>query len=159
MARAYFAFPVATNWAAVSVGEFHSCGVDADHDLWCWGNDAYGQLGRGFQGPSATTPVLVSPGGVWADVSARAYKTCATRTDGSLWCWGANGGTLGDGTVASRPAPVSITTSMIWRQVGTGGDSSCATRTDGTLWCWGWNDYGAVGDGDGWYETPVQSVF
>jgi alpha-tubulin suppressor-like RCC1 family protein len=49
----------ATDWAAVSAGFFHTCGVKTDGTLWCWGENTYGQLGDG----TATTslvPVQVS---------------------------------------------------------------------------------------------------
>ena len=34
-------------WLAISAGHIHTCGIRRDHTLWCWGNNAYGQLGLG----------------------------------------------------------------------------------------------------------------
>ena len=37
----------AVDWAKVSTGSTHTCGVRTDHTLWCWGNNYTGQLGLG----------------------------------------------------------------------------------------------------------------
>lgn len=37
----------ATSWASVTGGDFHSCGLDESHTLWCWGFNGSGQLGVG----------------------------------------------------------------------------------------------------------------
>jgi alpha-tubulin suppressor-like RCC1 family protein len=36
-----------TRWKAVEVGTDHVCGVRVDDSLWCWGDNAVGQLGVG----------------------------------------------------------------------------------------------------------------
>ena len=38
------ASPIVT---AISAGSLHSCALLADHTVWCWGNNGYGQLGDG----------------------------------------------------------------------------------------------------------------
>jgi len=73
--------------------------------------------------------------------------TCATRTDGTLWCWGDNGyGQLGTGTTY-QTAPVQVGSTTTWSKVGAGDFTACASRTDGSLWCWGNNMAGQLGDG------------
>ena len=91
-----------------------------------------------------------APGG-WASVSAGDDHTCATRTDGTLWCWGDNGyGQLGIGnhdrarTCPGRSPPR--------RRRGWPASPRrrphLRLRTDGTLWCWGDNDFGQLGIGN-----------
>ena len=91
--------PAAGGWASVTAGGEDTCGIRTDATLWCWGNNWEGQLGIGNENSQGrprqvTTPV---PGG-WASVTTAGDHTCATRTDATLWCWGANGnGQLGLG--------------------------------------------------------------
>jgi alpha-tubulin suppressor-like RCC1 family protein len=48
-------------------------------------------------------------------VRAGYAHTCATRTTGSLWCWGSNSyGQLGDGTTTTRLTPTRIGTATTW---------------------------------------------
>jgi alpha-tubulin suppressor-like RCC1 family protein len=36
-----------TPWATVSAGGDHACATRTNRTLWCWGNNAFGQLGLG----------------------------------------------------------------------------------------------------------------
>jgi alpha-tubulin suppressor-like RCC1 family protein len=45
-----------TNWKQVSGGRFHTTAVKTDGTLWCWGQNAYGQLGLNTSGASLPTP-------------------------------------------------------------------------------------------------------
>jgi alpha-tubulin suppressor-like RCC1 family protein len=90
----------------------------------------------------------VVPGTTWVQVSSGQDHTCATRSDGTLWCWGLNSeGRLGDGTTTNRLSPVQVVPGTTWAWVAGSQFHTCATRSDGTLWCWGKNDYGQLGDG------------
>ena len=74
--------------------------------------------------------------------------SCAVLSDGTVRCWGANGGgTLGDGTTTDRLNPVAVLGISTATQVARGESQSCAVLSDGTVRCWGWNDYGQLGDG------------
>ena len=133
-----------TTWASVSAGGSHSCGVQTNGSLWCWGNNSTGQLGRGDTTSPQLTPIQIGAVTTWASVSASTSNTCATRTDGSLWCWGANDvGQVGDGTTTQRTAPVRVGAANDWSSV----QRRCAVKADATVWCWGANDVGQIGDG------------
>lgn len=140
----------AGDWAQVSAGGWHTCATRMDGTLWCWGNNWYGQLGNGTDGGSLQPTLENAGAGNWALVSAGDDHTCATRTDGTLWCWGSNSdGQLGDGTDAGyRLTPVQVVGGIaIWASVSSGYLHTCARRGDDTLWCWGNNGYGQLGDG------------
>jgi len=94
---------------------------------------------------------------VSAKVAAGGSHTCAIKTNGSLWCWGANGdGELGDGTNTSRNTPYQIMSSGVV-SVALGYYHTCAIKTNGSLWCWGNNTSGQLGDGTNTNKNaPVQ---
>ena len=64
----------AVQYASVSAGEEHTCGVKTDGSVECWGWNQYG----------ASNP----PAGSFASVSAGHDHTCGLKTDGSIECRG-----------------------------------------------------------------------
>jgi alpha-tubulin suppressor-like RCC1 family protein len=93
----------------------------------------------------------IHPGPQWIHVAPGDQHTCATRANGTLWCWGDNTyGELGIGnqTGQDRPRPVTTPAAGGWADVTAGGNHSCAIRANGTLWCWGDNTYGELGIGN-----------
>jgi alpha-tubulin suppressor-like RCC1 family protein len=48
----------APRFAELAAGEFHTCGLTWEGELYCWGNNDYGQLGDGTRELRAT-PVRV----------------------------------------------------------------------------------------------------
>ena len=76
----------------ISAGQNHACARGADHSLWCWGNDSWGQIGDGMMLTSAP-PTQVMAVGYSAAVGVTggsADHTCARTLDGTLYCWGSN---------------------------------------------------------------------
>jgi alpha-tubulin suppressor-like RCC1 family protein len=146
----------------IAVGEGFACARLADGSLRCWGDNAFGELGEGAptDGPHPT-PVTVAITSDVVDVAAgHGYaSTCATKKDGSLWCWGENvrgilGHTGGGDTSCpvsapstpcnGTPSPVanfsSFTSSLVSRV-------TCAKSTSQDFYCWGYNGLGQVGLG------------
>ena len=139
----------ATDWAAVTVGQYHTCAAKTDHSLWCWGYNANGNLGDGTTARSRVPAQVSGHATDWAAVTAGDDDTCAVKTDHSLWCWGWNGnGELGDGTTARSRVPVQVSGQATdWAAVTAGDLHTCGAKADHTLWCWGENHYGQLGDG------------
>jgi alpha-tubulin suppressor-like RCC1 family protein len=145
----------------VSAGHIHSCGVTTDNQAYCWGYNQSGQLGNGTDTgpelcsgaggsfPCATRPVLVAGGHSFRQVSAGAAQTCGVTVNYRAYCWGSNGGTLGDGTTSSALIPVAVAGEHQFRSVetGLGGHTCGVTYPDNRAYCWGYNDYGQLGDG------------
>jgi alpha-tubulin suppressor-like RCC1 family protein len=152
----------ATTWNGVSVGQDHVCAVRTDGTLWCFGANLYGQLGNGASGEDAEQliPVQeVTAARDWVQVSAGFGFTCATKTNGSLWCWGRNNfGQLGNNPSSEEKdsaVPVREASGAAdWTSVSAGHEHVCATRGNGTLWCWGGNAFGQLGVG-GKADSPV----
>jgi hypothetical protein len=79
------------DWATVSASSDNgsdACATRNDGTLWCWGANEDGQLGLGTAGGNHMTPTQVGTSPGWGRVSISVDDACATRTDGTLWCWG-----------------------------------------------------------------------
>ena len=133
----------------LAVGDHHACALFSDGSAKCWGENDFGQLGRGddeFPG-SKSQPVDVIGIDQMVQIAAGSQHTCALRSDGSVWCWGANAaGQLGDDTTTPSIAPVEVEGMGPARSIAAGGDVTCAVIDDGSVRCWGANDQGQVGD-------------
>ncbi len=132
----------------------HTCAGTSDGSLWCWGNNATGQLGIGST-VEQHVPVKVNLQGVGSTVaqfSLGRIHTCARMKDGSLWCWGSNiGGILGVGKDPSDVKYEALPDKLAGlgnsvAEVAAGDFHTCARTTDGALWCWGSDEYGQLGD-------------
>ena len=69
----------------------HTCVIDNHNEVWCWGANTFGQLGRGY----ASDEVLPQPQaiqGLKATSISEAGngQTCAVTTEDSVVCWGIN---------------------------------------------------------------------
>ena len=93
-------FGAVNDWVAFATRVFHTCAVNREHELWCWGRNIEGQLGTGdLDLRSSATHVA---DGI-AAVAVSWFTTCALSTAGHVLCTGANDhGETGDGTTA-RP--------------------------------------------------------
>ncbi|MBI5510908.1 MAG: hypothetical protein HY903_19275 [Deltaproteobacteria bacterium] len=117
---------------ALAGGDDHSCAIAGPSDaVYCWGSNAYGQLGDGGTVAYSAVPVPVCLSGNAAagtcvpltDVAAvvtGASHTCALTSTGGVWCWGSNyEGQLGVGveywTLGESYAPLPVCeTGAVW---------------------------------------------
>lgn len=150
-------------FAEVAAHSHHTCARTMDGRLFCWGDNSLDQLGIGNATPQLT-PVQVSAlGNSVAAVAVGEESTCASKGDGTLWCWGANEfGQLGLGSwggLLPNPTQVKgLNPYLAILDVSIGLGTTCAVEGDGTLWCWGLDDFGQIGVGnigDG-RATPTQ---
>ncbi|MBM2615450.1 hypothetical protein JIG36_07710 [Actinoplanes sp. LDG1-06] len=138
----------ATGWTGVSAGSLFTCGVRSDTTMYCWGQNAFSQIGLGASSTPVTTPTAVTTTG-WVQVSAGFQHACALRTDTKVYCWGSDGsGRLGGGGGAPQAlSPTAVQGTGGYMSVGLGADHSCALKSNGTLWCWGTGWNGRLGNG------------
>ena len=151
---------------AIALSEYSTCALFASTDLRCWGANALGQTGDGYQ-IRTIAPTNVHSGvanssaltGI-QDVGASRWSNCAVTSAGAVRCWGYNStGELGDGTLIASPQPVP-------HQVFTSGVQSveghyftfCATLTTGEAKCWGGNFFGMSATGDTTASSTPRSM-
>lgn len=100
--------PGITAISAGGEGEGFALAIDASGNVWSWGDNSSGQLGRVATTPS-NSPAIVPGLSNVVEVSVGSTHAFAVQNDGSVWAWGNNGrGQLGDGTKVSRSSPVQV---------------------------------------------------
>lgn len=134
-------------WIDVDAGQNHSCGVESDGTLSCWGDNQFGNLGTGDY-ESRSEPTAIGTFDDWVQVSIDTFHSCAIDRSSELYCWGRNvEGQLGVGDNADRAAPERVPGGD-YAFVAVGRFFTCALRLDGSVWCAGANESGQLGVGD-----------
>ena len=83
-----------TSWHAVDVDvgaskATHACAIGVDGDVYCWGDNAHGQLGINSTVATSLPVEVQLPANARAmSISAGSQHTCVVTTDGKLYCWG-----------------------------------------------------------------------
>jgi alpha-tubulin suppressor-like RCC1 family protein len=145
-------------------GNLHTCAL-ADHapgvgaTAYCWGGNAFGQLGDGTQVDRAVPTAVASQ--AFVQLSAGAFHTCGLTAAGVAYCWGRNGsGQLGDGTRTDGVGgPVAVSSpGTTFRSISAGELFTCGVEgvplaisggtssTPAFVRCWGDNEYGQLGN-------------
>lgn len=162
--------------------DYHSCAI-ADGDAYCWGNNAFGQLGNGSAVAYSAKPVKVTNtawggNGLVKAIGADGSTTCVVAgASNKIYCWGDNSdGQDGQNsnTTAFYNAPVQVKdqssgapatglpsgySATAMHTSGSSAHNLCAIA-NGAAYCWGKNDHGQIGDGtkvDRYVPTAVST--
>ena len=142
--------PVSTSvsFRQVHAGLAHSCGITMGDRVYCWGSNAFGELGDGTTS-RRTRPVAVVGGLQFRWVSPAGQFTCGTTLGNLAYCWGRNDwAALGDGTTTGRIRPTRVVGGLRFSMVSaTSWTHTCGVTTGSRAYCWGDNTWGQLGDG------------
>ena len=144
--------------ASVTSGNDHTCALTDGGTAYCWGANAYGQLGDGT-GTDRSMPVAVQTDRTFTTLSAGALHTCGMTETGAAFCWGYNGyGQVGTETTETCIAdgrsrdcstvPRAVDGGSGLSQLAAGSYHTCGLSSDGEMACWGSNVYGQLGVGE-----------
>jgi alpha-tubulin suppressor-like RCC1 family protein len=132
-------------FAEVSAGYLHTCGLTVAGAAYCWGLNAIGELGTGDQ-DRRNVPAAVVGDLQFATLSTRPGSTfqveqdsCGLTPDGAAWCWGGNqGGALGTGSPMTESfVPVPVAGGHTFTYLQSSGGYSCGLAPPADLYCWG----------------------
>jgi hypothetical protein len=170
--------------AALDAGAAATCAITKTGEVWCFGSNDEGQLGRGTRDKAATASRV---GGVVnvTRVAVGHRFTCAADKDRRVSCWGRGALTPvpwpgakdvidldvgGGGRLSRWPACVVRASGAVEcgapgtarqvrgvakaKSVAVGDEFACALVEGGTAVCWGKHRYGQLGDG----RAPVTTV-
>ena len=142
----------------VSGGSDHrdfTCALTVGGNVYCWGDNDRGQLGRGtFDLAPHPTPAPVVGALMFTSIAAGfGDHTCGITSTGSTHCWGGNTrGELGDGSNLDSYQPLAVSGGTAFQKMSIGGGFigtgfTCGLTSAGVAWCWGENYFGSLGDG------------
>ena len=150
-----------TDLVSIKFNQNHSLAIDAKGQVYSWGEDISGQLGRGETGRndcSKTEDCRLDIGAIdgidHAVMVAAGYKHNLVLTkDGIVWAFGTNTqGQLGNATTIDSSTPVKVDFSAAADighivQVVASASSSYALDDKGQVWGWGSDAYANLGRG------------
>jgi uncharacterized delta-60 repeat protein len=141
---------------AIAAGYTHSMMLLNNGQVWCWGEDTYGQLGNAGGFFEASLPVYAKgalSSKTVIGIAAGSYHSLAVCSDGTVAAWGrGQRGQLGNGTLVDTAQPEEV--DLSWLPLGqkviavaAGENHSMALTDGGTVATWGDNTSGQLGNG------------
>lgn len=145
---------------SIAAGALHTCALSELGNVYCWGEDYYGDLGNNSTTDSHVPVEVVGVGGVGylsgvASITGGggSFSHCVVSSSGNVYCWGNNQyGNLGNNTTTQSLVPLEV--------LGVGGsgylsgivslitgnqENVCALSVAGNVYCWGTNWFGELG--------------
>jgi alpha-tubulin suppressor-like RCC1 family protein len=148
----------------IAEGIGFACAIDGQGNVWCWGNNTFGQTGAPLTVPYAAQPVMVAGVSSATAIALGDYHACAVTASNAVYCWGINNsgqlahdpdagvnddicpGAVAQQNVACNPTAVQAAVPAAIGVAAAGG-WTCTVGTDGTVECWGAIQTGATVSG------------
>ncbi|MEC8107162.1 MAG: putative Ig domain-containing protein, partial [Candidatus Thermoplasmatota archaeon] len=156
--------PLEADNLSIATGDYNTCAIKDNGDVYCWGRNGNGQIGNGQTSQVNTgcgvsghkckdVPTLTHvKGSNNYDAVSLAFgdrHACALLDDGDVVCWGRNNaGQLGtSGGDKDTPQAINLGTGRTATSIYAGGNFNCAILDDASVKCWGHNNAGQLGIG------------
>ena len=160
--------PSLSGVSQVALGNYHTCALQDNNELYCWGWNRYHQVGMPVDdneicpdsaSDSAPTPCVLEPrlieglgGDAILDIDTGGSHTCVIVATGKVFCWGNNqSGAVGDGVAQGFVWYGEPTETVDLGQpavkLALGSSHTMVILEDGSLMGWGSNNSGQLGDG------------
>ncbi|KZN70369.1 PAN domain-containing protein [Pseudoalteromonas luteoviolacea] len=153
----------------LAAGQAHTCFVQANGTVKCWGTNTYGQLGDGTVNDSST-PVSAGSLSNASQITAGNYHSCAILADRSVQCWGRNDHKqLGNGSSTDSSTPVLTNSVANAIQLAATDNFTCAVQDSaeitlnnvesterGVIKCWG--SFPILNNRNSWVGSDPQNI-
>ena len=132
----------------VGPGTTHTCAVRTNGVVYCWGEGAFGALGRGDT-ITSVIPAPIASAERFVLVRSGRLRSCAIALDGAAWCWGLEWESTAGNVdfFHQRLLPHRIDGLPPLRDISISASSTCALTIDGVALCWEANGFAQLGDG------------
>jgi len=147
------------NIASMAAGDNHTCARTLAGEMYCWGWNSFGGLGRGNfnhlgdnESITAHGPLSLGSDVPVSGISAGFAHTCAVLDNGQAKCWGFDAyGQVGDGgdfnPLPSASLAPFVNAGSGFRLIRTGLAHTCGLLSNGRVRCWGNHAWSALGLG------------
>ncbi|HXY25552.1 MAG TPA: Ig-like domain-containing protein [Candidatus Acidoferrum sp.] len=133
--------------SSIAAGLYHTCVLEVTATIYCWGDNAQGQLGNNTT-TNSSSPVQALIGNPKALVAGGNHTCALLDSDGEVMCWG---------DLVNSITPNYINGLTGAKSIAAGRYQACAVFYSGTAQCWGYNYDGLLGNGNtvSSLSTPV----
>ncbi|MBQ70251.1 MAG: hypothetical protein CMA65_02015, partial [Euryarchaeota archaeon] len=151
--------PLEAQNLSLVTGEWNTCALDNNENVFCWGRNGNGQIGNGQTGTAGCgssghkcKDIPTATNDLGSDVISLAFghqHACGLLDTGAVKCWGRNNaGQLGtSGGDKDTPQTINLGSGRTATSIYAGGHYTCAILDDASVKCWGQNDQGQLGIG------------
>ena len=153
-----------TGIVQVYSGSNHSCALDSDGGVWCWGQGTYGRLGNDASTRKNHAVAVVDGDGSKdpltsiVQIGGSNSSPCALTVEGTVKCWGfGSDGRLGNKSNTHKDHPVDVVASgtdstplsgIIQISQSSTSNHACGVTSEGGVVCWGYGGNGQLGNGN-----------
>jgi alpha-tubulin suppressor-like RCC1 family protein len=146
----------------LALGVNHTCALQSNHEVVCWGSNAFGELGYGIKIPIGTyKPLKVGAlvGKPVVEIAAGDRHSCARTEADEIWCWGSNSaGQLGTAPSPDEPNPVLSSASGRQASALALGSLHSCILANSAVYCWGSNAALVLGNEGPDSQEPVSAL-